>query len=159
MANSHVAHNCVIGDNVILANDALPAGYSEIGDRAILSGLTAVHQFCRVGKLAMIGGCCAISKDLPPYMMCFTKNNRVSGLNLVGMRRNGIPQESIKAMKAVYKIFFRSALNPKQAIERIKAEVPQTPEVKEFLDFVATSKRGIMMGPVDGDVAESEESS
>ena len=156
MANSHVAHNCVIGDNVIMANDALPAGYAEIGDRAILSGLTAVHQFCRVGRLAMIGGCCAISKDLPPYMMCFTKNNRVSGLNLIGMKRSGIPAESIKAMKQVYRIFFRSALTPKLAMEKIEAEVPITPEVEEFMDFVKTTKRGILMGPAPRGGAETD---
>ena len=147
MANSHVAHNCVIGNNVIMANDALPAGYSHIGDRAILAGLTAVHQFCRVGRLSMIGGCCAISKDLPPFMICFSKNNRVSGLNLIGMKRNGIPANSIKAMKQVYRIYFRSNLNPKDALKKIEDEVEKTPEVEEFLEFVRTTERGILSPP------------
>jgi len=144
MANSHVAHNAVIGNNVILVNDAMVAGYTAIGDRAILSGITAVHQFCRVGRLSMLGGCCAISKDLPPFMTCFSKNNTVRGLNIVGLKRNGYPKETIRALKEVYRIFYASHLNTTQALKRIESEIEQLSEVIEFVEFVRTSKRGVL---------------
>ena len=146
MINSHVAHNVQIGNNVILVNGALVGGYAEIGDKAILSGNTAVHQFCRVGRLAMIGGNTPISKDLPPFMMCFSITNTVNGINLIGMKRNGFSKDTIRAMKNVFKFFYRSKLMPKQAIEQVLADkdLSGIPEVQEFLDFVKSSKRGIL---------------
>ena len=144
MANSHVAHNCIVGNGVIMANDALIAGYSEIGDKAILSGHTAVHQFCRVGRMSMIGGNVAISKDLPPFMMAFTKSNTVSSFNLIGLKRSGVSKESLKAIKELYRIFYRSNLNIKNATEKVEAEVEMVPEVVEFLEFVKSSKRGVL---------------
>ena len=149
MTNSHVAHNSVIGNRVIMVNDGLVAGYTEIGDNALLAGLTAVHQFCRVGRLSMIGGCCAISKDLPPFMTCFTKNNTVSGLNLVGLKRSGMKLEAIRALKDLYKLFYRSKLNFSQALERAETELEQTSEVREFIEFAKTSKRGLLPGKYD----------
>jgi UDP-N-acetylglucosamine acyltransferase len=146
MVNSHVGHNVKVGNRVILVNDALLAGYTEIGDKALLAGLTAVHQFCRVGRLAMIGGCCAISKDLPPFMTCFSKHNTVSGLNLVGMKRSGMPLDTIRTIKKLYKIFYRSDLNVSQALKRIDAELEPIPEVLEFVEFVKASKRGVLPG-------------
>lgn len=144
MANSHVAHNCKVADRVIMANDAMLAGYTTVEEKAILSGLTAVHQFCRVGRMAMVGGCCAISKDLPPFMTCFSKNNTVSGLNIVGLRRSGMNKDTIRALKDVYKIFYRSHFNTKHAIERIKNDIELFPEVQEFIEFVENSQRGVL---------------
>ena len=144
MANSHVGHNCNVANNVIMANDAMLGGYSSIDNNAVMGGITAVHQFCRIGRLAMLGGCCAISKDLPPFMMCFSKNNSISGLNIVGMRRSGMSKESMRALKNVYKIVYRSGLNLKSSISRVEAEIEPLPEVLEFLEFVKTSKRGVL---------------
>ena len=148
MINSHVAHNCKIGNNVILVNGALIAGYVELGDSCIMSGNTAIHQFCKAGRLSMLGGCTPVSRDIPPFMMCFSKSNAVSGINIVGMKRNGISNESIKAIKEVHKIFFRSNLSVKQAMETLQTDSNLTniSEVKEFIDFVSASKRGILKG-------------
>lgn len=146
MNNSHIAHNAKIGDNVIMVNGAIAGGYTELGDRVLLSGNTAIHQFCRVGRLAMMGGLSAISKDLPPFMTCFSKTNRVSGLNLVGLKRNGFSKETIRALKNVHRIFFRSQNSIKTALGIIEKdeEISSFPEVQEFLDFVKSSKRGIV---------------
>ncbi len=156
MANSHVAHNCNVGNRVIMANDAMLAGYSSIGDKAIMSGLTAVHQFCRVGRLAMIGGCCAISKDLPPFMTCFSKNNTVSGLNIVGLRRSGMSKEAIRALKDVYKLFYRSHFNLKHATAKVESDIEQFPEIVEFIEFVKTSQRGVLISRQNVHGAEPE---
>jgi UDP-N-acetylglucosamine acyltransferase len=149
MANSHVAHNCVVGNGVIMANDAMIAGYSNIADKAILSGLTAVHQFCSVGRMAMIGGGVAISKDLPPFMMAFTKSNTVSNLNVVGLKRSGASKETIKALKELFRIFYRSRLNVKNAMIKIEENVEKLPEVVEFIEFVKSSKRGVLAASAD----------
>lgn len=149
MMNSHVGHNAKVGNNVIMVNEALLAGYTEVGDGALLAGLTAVHQFCRVGRLAMIGGVCAISKDLPPFMTCFSRHNTVSGLNLVGMKRSGMNLATIRTLKNLYKIFYRSTLNVTQALEKTKADLEPIPEVLEFIEFIETAKRGILPGKSD----------
>ncbi len=149
MTNSHVAHNCIIGDGVILANDALVAGYGSIGNNVILSGHTAVHQFCRIGRMAMMGGGCAISKDLPPFMMTYSKNNLVRGLNVIGLRRSRVSRDTMKVLKDLYKIFFRSKLSLKSAMAEIKENLEPIPEVVEFIEFVNTSKRGVLMGSLE----------
>lgn len=150
MNNSHIAHNCKIGNNVIMVNGALAGGYSVVGDRVLMSGNAAIHQFCRVGRLAMMGGLTAISKDLPPFMTCFSKTNSASGLNLVGLKRNGVSKEAIRALKNIHRIFFRSCTPTRNAIEQIEndAELAAFPEVQEFLEFVKTSKRGIVSGRI-----------
>ncbi len=150
MANAHVAHNCKVGNNVIMVVGATLGGYAEVGDKALLSGLIAVHQFCRVGRMAVLSGVSAISVDLPPFMIGDGRNGGVRGFNIVGLRRNGFSAETIRAIKQVYDIFFRQGLNTKNAIERTLAEVPQFPEVVEFLDFVRSSKRGILTGDRHG---------
>lgn len=151
MINSHIAHNCQIGNNVILVNGALIAGYVVLGDKCIMSGNTAVHQFCKVGRLSMLGGNTPISKDLPPFMMCFSKTNTISGINLIGLKRNGFSKETIRAIKNVFKIFFRCRLSPKQAAAKVLEDkaLAEVPEVKEFLEFVASSKRGILGSHMD----------
>lgn len=150
MANAHVAHNCKVGNNVIMVVGATIGGYVEVGDNALLSGLIAVHQFCRVGRMAVLSGVSAISVDLPPFMIGDGRNGGIRGFNIVGLRRNGFSHEAIHAIKKVYDIFFRQGLNTTNAIERTLAEVPQLPEVVEFLDFVRSSKRGILTGDRHG---------
>lgn len=144
MANTHIAHNCKIGNRVIMANCALAAGYVEIGDCCLISGIAAIHQFCRVGRLAVLSGCSAISVDLPPFMIGHGRNGPVQGPNIVGLQRNGFSNETIRIIKDLYKIFFRGNKTVKSSIEQIKAELPMIPEVVEFIEFVETSKRGVL---------------
>ena len=144
MAQSHVAHNCQIGNNVIFVNSACAAGYVQIFDNAILSGLVAIHQFCRVGRFTMISGCSAFSLDVPPFMIAEGRNGGVKGINRVGLSRAGFSEEDIRNIKNLYKIYYRSGLNAKAALERIKAELPQAPEVLEFLEFCANTQKGIV---------------
>ncbi len=144
MINSHVAHNCEIGNNVILVNGALIAGHIHIDDNVIISGNAAIHQFCRVGKLAMLSGNSSITMDLPPYIIA-SERNKVSAINLIGMRRNGSKRDAIRAMKNVFKIFYRSELTTEQAINEIEKEYSEFEEVQNFLKFVKIkTKRGIL---------------
>lgn len=144
MANSHVAHNCIIGNHVIMVNSAVVAGYVTVGDNALLSGLTAVHQFGKVGRFAVLSGGTAISQDLPPFMICAERNKSIRNINIIGLRRNGFSKETISAIKKMFKIFYRSELNTSDAIAKIRVEVELFPEVEEFIEFVETSKRGVI---------------
>ena len=146
MNGSHVAHNCRIGDNVHFISFAVIGGYGEVHDRAILSGLVAVHQFCRVGKLAIISGCSAFSQDVPPFMMAEGRNGGVKMINKVGLQRAGYTSEQISAVKQIFRIYYRSGLIPSAAIAKIKEELPMTTEVQEFLDFCASTKKGVVPG-------------
>jgi UDP-N-acetylglucosamine acyltransferase len=146
MNNSHVAHNCIIGNNVILVGFSGVTGYVQMGDRSIVSGLCGVHQFCRVGRLAMLSGGSMISKDLPPFMIADGRNGDVKSINIIGMKRNGFSEEAIRAVKNIYKIFFRSGINMSEALNKIKEELPDLPEVREFVEFVEKSERGILSG-------------
>ena len=146
MANAHVAHNCVVGSKVIMVVGAAIAGHCQIGDSCLISGLSGIHQFCRMGRMAVLSGGSAISMDLAPFMIGDGRNGGVRGFNIVGLRRNGFSPETIHAIKELYDIFFRHNLSMKNAIEKAEAEIPQLPEVIEFLDFIKTSKRGILTG-------------
>ncbi len=150
MANSHVGHNCIVGNNVIMVNDSMLAGYVTVADSALLSGLACVHQFCRIGRLAMIGGGCGVSKDLPPFITCFPAMNVIAGLNIVGLRRSGMSKEAISAIKEVYKIFYRQKLSVKNAVAKIESDIEQLPEVIEFLEFVKSSQRGVLSSKHNG---------
>ena len=144
MAQSHVAHNCQIGNNVIMVNSACAAGYVQIFDNAILSGLVGIHQFCRVGRFVMISGCSAFSLDVPPFMIAEGRNGGVKTINRVGLSRAGFSDEALRNIKDIYKIYYRSGLNAGQALEKIRTELPQAPEVVEFLDFCANTKKGVV---------------
>ena len=146
MAGSHVAHNCKIGNNIHFINAAVVGGYGEVHDRAILSGLVAVHQFCRVGKLAIISGCSAFSKDVPPFVMAEGRNSAAKMINKVGLQRAGYTSEQISIINPIFRIYYRSGLIASAALEKIRTELPQTTEVKEFLDFCANSKKGVVAG-------------
>ena len=144
MMYAHIAHDGLLGDQVILANSVNLAGHVEIGDYAIVGGVVPVHQFVRIGKHSIIGGGFRVQKDVCPYMLVGGYPLKTVGLNLVGLKRRGFSDKSIKLLKEVYKILFRSNLNTTQALEKIEKEVEPVPEVKTVLDFVSSSERGIV---------------
>ena len=146
MGNAHMGHNCVIGNHVIMAMDALCAGYVQIGDRAFISGNTCIHQFVRVGRFAMLSGGSSISMDLPPFMIGDGRNGGVRSFNRVALQRAGYSVEDIRTVHKMYDIAFRRGLNMKNALAEIEATLPQIPEVKEFVEFVRSAKRGVLSG-------------
>ena len=146
MGNAHIAHNCVVGNRVIMAINALAAGYVQLGDRAFISGNVCIHQFVRVGRFAMISGGSAISMDLPPFMIGDGRNGGVRSFNKVALERAGYSRDDIRTIHKMYDIAFRRGLNMKNALAEIEATLPQIPEVKEFVDFVRSSKRGVLSG-------------
>lgn len=144
MAYVHIAHNCSIGDNIIMANCASLAGHAHVGDRAVLGGFVGVHQFCHVGSLVMVGGLTKITKDVPPFIKIDGNPARVIGLNSIGLKRNGVPKESIDKLRTLYKLFFRSEMNVSQVMEHIKTRADLSDEyIDRFSNFVASSTRGI----------------
>ena len=154
MAHCHVAHNVVIGNHVILASGALLAGHVLVSDRAIISGNCVVHQFVRIGTLAMMQGSAAISKDLPPFTIVRWTNS-LSGLNVVGLRRAGFSPAERLQLKQVYRALFRSGLNLSVALAEAQKAFSNGP-AKVLLDFVAASKRGVCF-PAGFQAAEDEE--
>lgn len=143
MAYCHIAHNCKLGNNIIMANAANLAGHIHIDDFAIIGGLTGIHQFTRIGCHSIIGGASALAKDLPPYLMAAGNHAKLFGLNLVGLKRRGFKEENIKLLKQAYKILFRSSLLLKTAVEKVRTELEDIPEIRVLLDFVEKSERGI----------------
>ena len=142
MSYVHLAHDCHIGDGVIISNATQLAGHVTIDDKAILSGLVAVHQFATVGRFSFIGGCSRVAKDVPPYVKAVGNPIKLYGLNSVGLERNGFPEEVRRELKRAYRLFFKSELNLSQARERATAELHQYPEIQEFLAFFDRSDRG-----------------
>jgi UDP-N-acetylglucosamine acyltransferase len=143
MAYSHVAHDCKVGDNCIVANSGTLAGFVTLEDKVVIGGLVAVHQFVRVGTLSIVGGCSKVVQDIPPYSTCDGHPTKVYGLNLVGLRRSGISKEVINNLKHAFKLMFFSELSFKHAIEQIEKEVYGCKEISYLIDFVKSSKRGI----------------
>lgn len=141
MTSSHIAHDCCIGDNVIMANCSAAAGHVEIGDNAFISGLVGIHQFVKVGKNTMAGIGTVVTMDIIPYALCAGDRVKLDGLNLVGMKRSKISSMEIDAVKEAYRILFKSKLLLKDAL--LKLEQIQSVCVKEIIKFVASSKRGI----------------
>lgn len=154
MAYSHVAHDCRIGDGVIVVNSVQLAGHVEVGDYAVLGGCAAVHQFVRIGKHAMLGGGSMVGKDLPAFCVCQGDRATLRGLNLVGMRRAGLPRETIAAMKEAYKALFMSGTPLEAALAAMKGSSEVT-EVLEMVQFIERSQRGVMR-PATGAQAEEE---
>lgn len=144
MAYAHIAHDCALGDSIIMANAATLGGHIEIGDHAIIGGLVAIHQFVRIGAYAFIGGKSAIVKDIPPFMMASGDRAKLYGLNLVGLKREGFSEEKIEKLKKAYRIIWRSHSLLNDAVERVKREVPPFEELDILLEFVISSKRGIL---------------
>ena len=143
MANSHVAHNAVVGNNSILVNSASLAGHVKLGDNCLISGMSGVHQFCRVGRFAVMSGGSMTSLDLPPFMIADGRNGLIRGINMVGLRRAGFKRDVIKVLKEVYKIFYKSEFIGTRALELIEERYGDIAEAMEFVDFVRTSKRGV----------------
>ncbi len=145
MVASHVGHDCVVGNGVILVNSALLAGHVEVHDNAILSGNTAVHQFCRVGRMAIVSGGVATAMDVPPFCLC-DQINATNGLNLVGLRRANVPKESIDALRFAFRTVISKSLPREEALQTLRRLGERDPYVREMADFIATSKRGVGRG-------------
>jgi len=143
MAYSHIAHDCHIGNGVIMANGATLGGHVVIGNHVVMGGLTAVHQFCHIGDYAFLGAMSGTAKDIPPYVKFWGQRGKLYGLNKIGLRRHGFSREALKALEKAYNILFKSNLLKAEAIKKAEQEVEQTPEVKNLLNFVKESKRGI----------------
>ena len=143
MMQSHIAHDCIIGDNNILANGAMLGGHVAIGDRVIIGALVGVHQFVAIGSGAIVGAGSMVSKDVPPFCNATGDRVRLRGLNLEGLKRHGFDGQRIDALRQAYRILFQSKLRLKPALERVREEVPVTREVEEMVRFVEGSQRGI----------------
>lgn len=145
MTYVHLAHDCHVGDHVIISNGSQFAGHITIEDRCIISGLVAVHQFVKIGGFSFIGGHSRVPKDVPPYLKAVGNPIKLYGLNTVGLQRNGFQADVVHELKRAYRLFFRSELNVTQAKERAEQELQMFPEVKHFLEFVGASGRGVVM--------------
>lgn len=144
LAYSHIGHDCTVGDAVVFSNNGTLAGHVQVGDHAIMGGLTAVHQFCRLGRYAITGGCSKIVQDIPPFMIADGNPAQVRGINLVGLERSGFPPESIKVIKEAFRLIYRSKYNTRQAIEAIRQELPASEEINQIVEFIQQSERGII---------------
>lgn len=143
MAYAHVAHDCILGSNIVLANSANLAGHIKIDDHAIVGGLVGVHQFVHIGAFAMIGGVSGVSKDIPPYTIAAGHRSTLRGLNLTGLERHRFPDEVISQLKHAYRFLFRSGFTLQTALQKIQEAALTSAEVKHMIDFVKNSKRGV----------------
>jgi UDP-N-acetylglucosamine acyltransferase len=145
MGYCHVAHGCKVGDDVIMSNLATLAGEVTIEEHAIIGGMAGIHQFCRVGAYAMVGGACKVRQDCPPYMLVESTggDTRVAGPNIVGLQRCGFSAEVRSTLKEAFRLLYREGLNRSQALERIKYEVEDSPEIRRLVQFYADSQRGV----------------
>ncbi len=144
LAYSHIGHDCDVGNSVVFSNNGTLAGHVQIGDHGIIGGLTAVHQFCRIGRFAITGGCSKIVQDVPPFMIADGNPAEIRGINLVGLERNGFPAESVKLIKEAFRLIYRSKFNTRQAVKAIGQELPANEEITQILEFIAHSERGII---------------
>ncbi len=143
MAYTHVAHNCKIGNHVIMSNAVNLAGHIHVEDYAIIGGMTGIHQFTRIGAHSFIGGASAVPRDVPPSVLASGNTAKPYGLNQIGLKRRGFPEETLQALKQAYRLVFRSGLRLSVALERIEQEVVDLPETRHFVDFIRNSARGI----------------
>jgi UDP-N-acetylglucosamine acyltransferase len=144
LAYSHIAHDCRVDEHVIFSNNTTLAGHVEVEDYAIIGGLTAVHQFCRIGKHSICGGCTKIVQDVPPYMIADGNPAEIRGINLVGLERRGFAAELIRILKESYRILYRSNLNTKQAIAELQMQFGRVEPVQQLIQFIERSQRGII---------------
>ena len=143
MIGAHVAHNCCVGNNVVIANIALLGGHVTIGDYAFIGGSTVFHQFTRVGEMAIVGGFTGTRQDLPPYAKIDGREGRVIGINSIGLKRRGVTLEERSAIKKTFKYLWFSDYNTKNAIEKIREELPSNKYIENLIEFIITSKRGV----------------
>jgi UDP-N-acetylglucosamine acyltransferase len=151
MAHSHIAHDCVVGSHCILANSALVAGHCVLEDHVYLSGNSAIHQFCRAGRLSLLGGVSAATKDIPPFIMQ-QRINCVVGVNVLGMRRAGIPTPHIDAVRRAFHLLYRSHMLIPAALEHMERDLGHVPEIGEMITFIRATRRGIVLH-IDRDAA------
>lgn len=144
MAYCHIAHNCTVGNNVIMSNNATLAGHVTVGDNAVIGGLTPIHQFSRIGAFAMVGGMSRVTHDVPPFTIGGGIPYRFGGLNLIGLKRHGIPHETRHLLSRAFRFIYRMGLGFEEALRKIEQELPQIPEVAAFLQFCRSSKRGLI---------------
>jgi UDP-N-acetylglucosamine acyltransferase len=144
LAYSHIGHDCSVGDHVDFSNNGTLAGHVRVGNHAVMGGLTAVHQFCRIGRFAITGGCSKIVQDVPPFMIADGNPAEIRGINLVGLERKNFPPESVKLIKEAFRLIYRSKYNTRQAVEAMRKELPQKEEIAEIIEFIEQSERGII---------------
>lgn len=143
MSYVHLAHDCQVGDEVIISNGTQLAGHVVVEDFAIISGLSAAHQFVRIGMYSFVGGMSRVAKDVPPFLKAVGNPVKLYGLNSVGLQRRGFPDSTVRELKRAYRLLFRSELNITQALERARAELEPLPQVEHFLRFIEASDRGV----------------
>jgi len=143
LAYCHLAHNVTLGNYIIMSNVGTLAGHVTVEDHAVIGGLVAIHQFCRVGKMSMIGGCSKVVQDVPPFMLADGNPAQTRTVNKVGLERRGVTEESQTALKQAYKLLFREGLTISNALVKIEAELPKLPEIQHLLQFARTSERGL----------------
>lgn len=153
LATVHIAHNCVVGNHVIMSNAAMLSGHVQVEDRAVIGGMTGVHQFVKIGRNAMVGGMSRLTQDVVPYTIVNGIPARVFGLNQVGISRAGIPVESRRRLKQAYKLLYRSGLRLSQAIAIIEQEIDSCEEIEHFLRFLRNAERGICRPTHEGGAA------
>jgi UDP-N-acetylglucosamine acyltransferase len=146
MAYCHIAHDCIVGDNCIFSNNSTLAGHVTVGNYVILAGMTAVHQFCTIGKHAFITGGSLVRKDVPPFVKGAREPMSYVGINSIGLRRRGFNSEKIREIQNIYRTLFQKGYNNTQAVQLIEADMEATTVRDEILQFIKNSKRGIMKG-------------
>jgi UDP-N-acetylglucosamine acyltransferase len=144
LAYSHIGHDCLVGNEVVFSNNGTLAGHVRVDDNAVMGGLTAVHQFCRIGRFAITGGCSKIVQDVPPFMIADGNPATIRGINVVGLERKGFPPDTVKLIKEAFRIIYRSKYNTGQALEAVRKELRQAPEISELIEFIEQSERGII---------------
>ena len=143
LAYVHIAHNCLLGDHNIFSNFAGLAGHVQVEDHAVLGGYVAVHQFCRVGRFSMVGGCSKLRQDMPPFMLADGSPAEIRTINKTGLERGGIPENAQAALRQAFKLLFRDGLTISNALARVEAELPSVPEIQHLVQFIRSSERGI----------------
>jgi len=143
MAYAHVAHDCILGDEVVVSSQAGLAGHVEVEERVLIGGQAGIHQYVRIGRYAMVSACSSVTSDVPPFLLAHGNRARCYGLNTVGLRRHGVSEQTVRRLKQAYRLIFRSKLNTSQALERVAAEAGSCPEVEHLIHFIKTSSRGI----------------
>jgi UDP-N-acetylglucosamine acyltransferase len=143
LAYCHIAHNCLLGNHIIMSNVATLAGHVTVEDYAVIGGLAAVHQFCRIGKMAMIGGCSKVVQDVPPFMMGDGNPAETRTINKIGMERHGVSEKAQSALRQAYKILFREGLTVRNAVDKVEKKLAGHKEIQHLVEFIRASERGI----------------
>ena len=144
LAYSHIGHDCTVGNEVVFSNNGTLAGHVQVDDNAVMGGLTAVHQFCRIGRFAITGGCSKIVQDVPPFMIADGNPAEVRGVNQVGLERRNFPADRVKLIKEAFRLIYRSKYNTAQSLEAVRKELPQSEEIREIVEFIEKTQRGII---------------